>query len=504
MDRVAWGGLTDRVRPMLDPTEKRLPVDLSAEHDVPNQFVLVFRERADRRRPTWCCRLWLPIQERKNPRNPYVLISLDTTDLNVARQKAYQWRREYDARRSPHADVPSFKDVAEAWIAHVEAQRAAAAEYGEKVPGIDQYRKGKSVTNRYLIPYFGAYPVNAIPPAVCNAYGGWRQAYYVTGPGKTNNEITYERGGTTIKSRAKASANPGRSTVAKDVEAFNKIITYAQTNYTMLDWSIEPRMKRPTAGAREPSPRSRFSRSHVRLIFKRADEWITYRTDDEQKRFDRAVLFGLISFLWLTGARTSEALVLKVGDIITSVAEDEYSIPTRGVLGGEDEENDVDSNTFSAMDFGVSFPGIKRVSHERVAVPRTEFEAFYCSHGAVLKHRFRPEDQEPDLDGLPPDLPLFPNWDGGRAKDIGNRHASLLDFTTSKRFPSGLRVVDGKNMSLSCWRHTYASEMIEDFVKERKPNMVYWLARNMGTSEEMIEKYYGRLLPAFAKDELRR
>lgn len=34
-------------------------------------------------------------------------------------------------------------------------------------------------------------------------------------------------------------------------------------------------------------------------------------------------------------------------------------------------------------------------------------------------------------------------------------------------------------------------EMIEEFAKEPKPNMPYWLAKNMGTSGAMTEKYSG-------------
>jgi hypothetical protein len=58
--------------------------------------------------------------------------------------------------------------------------------------------------------------------------------------------------------------------------------------------------------------------------------------------------------------------------------------------------------------------------------------------------------------------------------------------------------INGKKMSLSSWRHTYASEMIEALARSRRPNMIRFLASNMGTSEAMIEQHYGQILPTFA------
>ncbi|WP_158764637.1 hypothetical protein [Terricaulis silvestris] len=104
--------------------------------------------------------------------------------------------------------------------------------------------------------------------------------------------------------------------------------------------------------------------------------------------------------------------------------------------------------------------------------------------------------------GLPKDMPLFPAYDGGRFS-IGKQHDNLLNDCIDDACPKGLLYVDGRRMSLSSWRHTYASEMIEAFAQSRTPNMVTILARNMGTTEKMIDQYYGHLLPSFAKERLR-
>ncbi len=482
--------------------QKSKLIDLSGEGEEHNHFVLLFRKRGDGRRSTWICRLWLPPNERASPRNPYAVGSLDTTDRTVARRKAYEWRREYEARRNPSLEAPAFRSVAEAWITNIGLQREQAATFGEKPLGIDQYRRWKSVTRRYLIPYFGDQPVNSITPKLTSAYGEWRRNFYVSGPGAREEHVEYERNGRAIRTVVKKSAKPARSTVSKDVEAFNKIIAFAKAQHSDLDWTSDPRLEKATSGAREPSPRQRFTPPQVKHLFKKASEWVTYKAKSQKRRFDRAVLSGMIEFLWLTGARTSEALVLSIGDVIANIADEEYEIPNRGPLSRLDLDDNGETY-FSALDFKVSFPGIKRVSHKRIAEPRVEFEAWYASHAGVLKHRFLPHNEECDFEGLSPHLPLFPTWDGERCTDMGHRHEQLLNFATSKKYPNGLRLINGATMSLSCWRHTYASEMIEAFARTRQPNMVSFLARNMGTSEDMIGKYYGHLLPAFAKQELR-
>lgn len=477
-------------------------IDLSGEGERHNQFVLLFRKREDGRRSTWVCRLWVPPSDRVSPRNPYVVGSLDTTDRNVARSKAYRWRRAYEARRNPGLLAPTFRAVAEAWITNLGLQRVQAATFGEKPLGMDQYRRWKSVTRRYLVPYFGETLVNRITPKITGTYGEWRRNFYVSGPGAREEHVEYERNGRSIKTVVKKSAKPARSTVSKDVEAFNKIIAFAQAEHPDLDWTSNPRLEKATSGTREASPRQRFTPHQVKHLFKKASDYITYKANSEKRRFNRAVLSGIIEFLWLTGARTSEALVLTVGDVIANIAEAEYEIPHRGPLSRSGLEDNGETY-MSALDFKVSFPGIKRVSHKRIAVPRVEFEAWYASHAGVLKYRFLPQNEECDFEGLPPDLPLFPTWDGERCTDIGHRHEQLLNFATSRKYPNGLRLVNGATMSLSCWRHTYASEMIEAFARTKQPNMVSFLARNMGTSEAMITKYYGHLLPEFAKEELR-
>ncbi len=473
-------------------------VDLSAEGERSNEFVLLLRARTDGRRATWACRLWVPPNQRSNVRNPYVLTSLDTLDQVVARQKAYRWRREYEARKNPASVVPLFKDVAADWINSLRASREAAKNLGQRALSRDQFNRWKSVTRRYLIPYFGLLPINDIPAKNCLAYGEWRRDFYVSGPGGSETHIEYQRGGVTVRSPVRKTVRPARSTISKDVEAFNKIVAFAQAKHPMLPWGARPLLEKATLGSREPAPRQRFTRQQVQLIFKKSKEWIEHETSSAQKRFDRAVLAGLIQFLWLTGARTSEAIVLKVGDVIADAAEAEYEIPDGDEVGSADTRT-----YYSASDFKVRFPGIKRVSHKRIAIPRLEFEKFYCGHGGALKSRFLPDDEYADLEGLPPSLPLFPTWDGERLSDVGKRHDRLLDFSVSKKFPNGLRKIDSTTMSLSCWRHTYASEMIEAFAREKHPNMVAFLARNMGTSQAMIERYYGHLLPEFAKDGLR-
>lgn len=153
------------------------------------------------------------------------------------------------------------------------------------------------------------------------------------------------------------------------------------------------------------------------------------------------------------------------------------------------------------FEFEVNFPAIKHVSHARLAVPRIEVEDWFLWHVDILQSRFpRPTKNLRDLDQR---LPLFPDWNGKRLTTVDDNHDSLLAACKNANTPDGLLHINGKKMSLSSWRHTYATEMIEAFARNRKPNMISFLAKNMGTSEDMIEEHYGHLIPTFAKDELR-
>jgi integrase len=489
-------------------TPKVTLVDLSRDGEPEHHFVLSYRTRSDGRRSTWVCRLRLPKSERSS-HWPYSTFSLRTTDLTVARERAFAWRREQDAALATQHQMPTFRAVSESWLQHIETERNLALELGEKALGIDQFRRYRTSVRRYLQPFFEDVPINAISKKKTDGYGHWRRTFYTRGPGRDESEIVYERDGKTVAMPSRKTTQPARSTVAKDAEVFNKIIAYAISVHGDLEWLGKPTLEGVTVGSRSPTRRPRFEHDHVRAVLKVAEQraYAANLAKRPRHRYARQVLLSLIRFLWCTGARTSEALVLRIRDIKTVNASRETRVPAVGRLQTQfkgdwtaPDLNHPDVDWANAIyDYEIHFPAIKHVSHERRATPRLEFEDWYAWHGKILGSRFGGTF----LSKLDPDLLLFPDWEGERLTTVDDNHDSLLESCKSKKWPDGLLRINGKKMSLSSWRHTYASEMIEAFAKSRRPNMIRFLASNMGTSEAMIEQHYGQILPAFAKDELR-
>lgn len=152
---------------------------------------------------------------------------------------------------------------------------------------------------------------------------------------------------------------------------------------------------------------------------------------------------------------------------------------------------------------------------DEVGLPRRAREELGIHCGDVeSRHRPAIEAERPRRGGKPhnyfnvfdtlsEDLPLFPCLDGRVLADLGKHHDRLLDDALSKQFDEGLLHIDGKRMSLSSWRHTHVTEMLSILAKKKTPNLVSFLAKNIGSSEAMIEKHYGHLIPEMARDELR-
>lgn len=485
-------------------------VDLSREGEAEHHFAMSFRTRGGGRRDTWVCRLLLPKEERSSGW-PYLTHSLRTTDAAVARERAFAWRRRQDATLAAQqtALIPTFHAVSEAWLQHLENERALALELGEKALGIDQFRRYRTSVRRYLQPFFGELPINGISKKKTDGYGTWRRTFYTRGPGKQEHEIVYQRAEKTVTRPSRKTTQPARSTVTKDGEAFNKIIAYAISVYGDLEWLGKPTLEGVAVGSRAPRRRPRFEHEHVRAVLKAAQQ--RAYADNLKKRprhaYARQLLLSLVRFLWCTGARTSEALVLRIQDIKVVKARADARVPGIGRLHhtfkGDWTAPDLDHPDVdwanALFEYEIDFPAIKHVSHERSATPRLEFEDWYIWHGKILGSRFGSDR----LQKLDPDLLLFPDWNGKRLTTVDDNHDSMLESCKSKKWPDGLLRINGRKMSLSSWRHTYASEMIEAFAKSKRPNMIRFLARNMGTSEAMIEEHYSQILPGFAKDELR-
>lgn len=521
-------------------------VDLSDPGEPKGTFVLQFRVRHDGRDSAWFCRLRLSEKERlarQGSGSRYVTKSLQATNKNAAMKAAIEWRGTWgpgNKKRAQLANVPSFGEAADRWLAHEVKKAARVRAGGQRGRSQTQIRRWETSVRRYLKPVFGELAVNEITLSDAERWASWRQRYYDDGPGRDEitNQIEYVRNGKVIRRPAQAQAKISKSTIAKDADAFSKVISFSRSEYPHLTWGQPVSLRKVAQETDETERRERFYRDQRGHIFEVASVRAhgAEFEDHDDPPFNREVLYNLIRFLWCTGLRVSEVKLLQIRHvIITPTAEDEpVFVPTTNVTSfGYDgtvdefsqemaETEDVDEYEFKYK-FRVDW--VKRKTHRRDVVPRLGIYNVMQRHLGHLGKHFgtarhadwsdpvpSADDIQARLRALPHELPLFPSASGGVFKTMDRMHNRVLERTLGVerdqndnlfyKYPDGLRVIDGRKMSLSCWRHTYASELLEYFMKRKNPNLVNWLAHNMGTSPAMIHRHYAHILAQDAEKDL--
>ena len=100
-------------------------------------------------------------------------------------------------------------------------------------------------------------------------------------------------------------------------------------------------------------------------------------------------------------------------------------------------------------------------------------------------------DPEGDCSLEVDETPIFFDYDGSGIDSFGRGFRSLIE-------EAGLYIdpITGKGRDAYCLRHYYATERLTSGVP------IYTLAKNMGTSVQMIERHYGHLAPEMAADVL--
>jgi len=220
----------------------------------------------------------------------------------------------------------------------------------------------------------------------------------------------------------------------------------------------------------------------------------SWRARQKQQRHARIVIRAMTQFMWLTGVRTAEAVRLTAKSIRyipvrhgPDGAAKEIPLYSRFDyrIDGSWTDRSAHEQTTLDAEYVVIVPPVKHRSHGREAIPREEFLYWVTSHGQYLSSVFggKPHNYFNVFDTLSEDLPLFPCLDGRVLADLGKHHDRLLDDALSKQFDEGLLHIDGKRMSLSSWRHTYVTEMLSILAKKKTPNLVSFLAKNIGPSE---------------------
>ena len=217
-------------------------IDLPLPNEPHQTLVIRLRHRPDGK-STFQARRILPMEQRRNSRNPYKTKSLRTNTVEEAKALAYKWERAMHGkieRKEPLDDI-SFRRCSESYLAWAVERSKHVDRLGNPLINLNGIRREETCIRRYLIPYFGDRDLRQITQVDVERYVEWRTDYYVDGPGFDETTIDFRRGGKVYSRPAARNVRPSRSTLNKDVVAYNKVLKHARRKHG-LSLSMIPRI----------------------------------------------------------------------------------------------------------------------------------------------------------------------------------------------------------------------------------------------------------------------
>lgn len=316
----------------------------------------------------------------------------------------------------------------------------------------------RPLIERYFIPFFDKKPIDAITDADVTRYAEWRKSYWTTGPGKDQTHLEYVRAGKRIKRPAtelrrvpSLSSQRGEAVVLRQL--FRQAAKWGYINQSQIPNVDTPRVP--------PSPRPSFSAKEIESLRKLAEKRMLDNDINREIRRDRTVLYAYITIASNTGMRPTELKNLNWGDVLYY----------REHLGKPIGKRDI------------------RIQ----ARGKNKFREFVPHHGAIPAFdmlwalwKSANDDKEPTDED-----PVFAAPDRRRLTSLNKSLNALLEAANLKTDHRG-RARDSYS-----FRHFYISQQLRSGVD------VFVLAKNTGTSSDMIDKFYGQVTVEKFKDALR-
>lgn len=379
--------------------------------------------------------------------------SLETADEAEARHKAHEiwYEAQYRAKNGLKAKPSSFAKVAEEFIALVERE----AERGER-PAYHA-RDIPPVVQRYFISYFGTKDISSITEADIEKYLEWRKEYWLTGPGAEVTHITYERNGKTIKRPLSEKRMPTLSRQKSETVTLRQLFRQA-VKWGYMNNGQVPDIAISKPG--QPNHRPSFEPQDFKKLIDMSLKRLSDPDIHEHLRWDRTILHSQIMIAAYSGMRPTEMKNLNWGDVLG------YREGRKLPIGKRDirlrVHGKAKSRTFVPQE--AALPWFDRLWD------------FWVQH--VGKS---PKDSDP----------VFATRDGKR---LGSTKKALSELLKACDLLVDYRSVRRTSYS---FRHYYISQQLAHGVD------VFPLARNTGTSPDMIHKFYGQVTNERMKDHLR-
>ena len=314
------------------------------------------------------------------------------------------------------------------------------------------------MVRRYFIPYFGDKAIDAIRDADVVRYLEWRKNYWITGPGAGIEFLKYERNGKTIKRPVTdMKRTPSLSSQKGEAVILRQLFSQA-AKWGYVGRGLIPEVKTTKV---PPSPRPSFSMDEMQSLLRLAEQRMTAPDVNDEVRRDRTMLYAYVVIAAHTGMRPPELKAMNWGDVLGYKA-------SQGTKVGE---RDVELRA-------------RGKGKQRTFVPQlAALPAFDMLWTLWLMDHDGEEPQEEDA--------VFSNKAGKRLVSQHKALNSLLDAAKLRYTP------EGKKRDSYSFRHFYISEQLRAGVD------VFLLARNTGTSPDMIDKHYGQVQTTGMKDQLR-
>jgi integrase len=379
----------------------------------------------------------------------YIYKSLKTRDLVKARDLATRAHYELLFRIEQNLPIQQkrFADVIDEYI-NLRRSQFLRGTYGESNKANQQQTSEHMLrqiirVSKFWREYCGTKAVDSINDAVLRDYVVWRRDYYVRMPVE--------------KRPTNHSLNPADKTLEWETTFALTLLKYAhERGY---------RGAKPLPKFRHLSQRTKtrpaFTLTEYAKLIRAMRSWIWAERDNAKFRYTREMLRDYVLILANSGMRVGEANNLRETDLVEIKDDDGrklYGFTVDGKTG----------KRFVVLRANARRP-VERVL-ERNAKWRTAWET--AELRGTKQHNRKATAQS--------------NW-MFRMSD-GNQTVTVIDqFNTVLEMASITHNTDGEKYTLYSLRHFYAVQML----RKGKVN-VYDMARNMGTSVQMIEQYYGK------------
>ena len=376
----------------------------------------------------------------------HVSKSTGKRDLEEAKEFAREKYHELSAdhRRGIAIHSHTFQRAVDAYLEDLDASIALRKTTARTK------RDNKAVIDRYLLPYFKTKAIDAIKQEHVEAYKAWRLNYWTTGPGVEDTTREYMRGGKLIKSKRPAMGQTQRS---GEILVLRAIFKSARKR----GWVKREQIPEIEEEKREENRRPAFSASEWKRILAAMPRYIE-SANGPVSEHDRKLLCAYMQFMFETGLRPGkehQQLTWADCELVKQKAE----VGHVGIT-----HIHVRDDTKTGKRLAVSSEETWQVLNQIRA-----FSPWTKPHDPVFADR---------VTGRP--IKTFTKGMEALLKTVGlerDRH--------------------GDKFSPYSLRHSYATDRL---INGRVD--VWLLAKNMGTSVEMIRKHYGHDEPQQRSQEL--